>query len=64
MATTDTHTCVFYDHGEAELACVCGQLAMYVVEEDGTDAVLVVLEDGTTLELPAEAQVEELAISA
>ncbi|WP_188079116.1 hypothetical protein [Actinotalea subterranea] len=57
MSTT-THTCVYFDDGEIELLCTCGQRALLVLDEDGTDGTLVVLldEDGsTTFELAATA---------
>jgi hypothetical protein len=65
MTTTRIHTCIYFDDGGAEHRCACGSRAFYLVEEDGTDPVLVVLHDDA--ELPREAAdrlVRELAISA
>jgi len=65
MTTTRIHTCIYFDDGGAEHRCACGSRAFYLVEEDGMDPVLVVLDDDATLS-PAAADrlVHELAISA
>jgi len=67
MAGTGTHTCVFFDDGWLEPICICGQRALYLVDENGTDGVLVLLDDdiaavaasGVRGRLP-----EDLAVSA
>ena len=64
MADIRIHTCIYFDDG-AEHLCACGSRAMYLVEEDGMDAVLVELLD-TTASAPVVAAdfARELAVSA
>ena len=38
--STRTHSCVFFDDGELHL-CGCGQTAMLVIEEDGSQLLVV-----------------------
>lgn len=47
MTSTRTHICVFFDDGELEHhVCACGRRALYLLDDDGSDSVLVtVLED-------------------
>lgn len=58
-----THICVWFEdggpHGFGELVCVCGERAVLVVDEDGTEALLVV--EGSRASVRDTA---ELAISA
>jgi hypothetical protein len=64
MTTKRIHTCIYFDDG-AEHRCACGSRAFYLVEEDGMDPVLVVLDDDEALSPAAtDRLVHELAISA
>lgn len=58
-----THICVWFEdggpHGLGELVCVCGERALVVLEDDGTEVVVVVESSPASLRGPAE-----LAISA
>jgi hypothetical protein len=64
MTTTRIHTCIYFDDG-AEHRCDCGSRAFYLVEEDGMEPVLVVL-DGEESDSPeaADRMIHELAMSA
>jgi hypothetical protein len=69
MTSTRSHTCVFFDDGALEVACGCGQRAMYLVEDDDElGATLVVLLEETatvtTLVPTTAARSRELAVSA
>jgi hypothetical protein len=70
MTSNRTHTCVYFDDGGPEHVCVCGSRALLVLDEDGTEGVLVALldESTTVTALTARAQVPartgELAVSA
>ena len=61
MAANRVHICTYFDDGGAEHVCPCGSRAFYVIDEDGTEPVLVVLDDADVVELPAH---RELAVSA
>jgi hypothetical protein len=65
MTTKRIHTCIYFDDGGAEHRCACGSRAFYLVEEDGTDPVLVVLDDDASRS-PQETDrlVHELALTA
>ncbi len=64
MTTTRIHTCIYFDDG-IEHRCDCGSRAFYLVEEDGMDPVLVVLDDDASSSAAAANRfVHELAISA
>ncbi|WP_024285879.1 hypothetical protein [Cellulomonas sp. KRMCY2] len=46
MTSTRNHTCVFFDDGELEHhVCACGRRALYLLDDDGSDGVLVALLD-------------------
>jgi hypothetical protein len=65
MTTKRIHTCIYFDDGGAEHRCACGSRALHLVEEDGADAVLVVLdEDVAASPQRIDRYVRELAISA
>jgi hypothetical protein len=65
MTTTRIHSCIYFDDGDAEHRCPCGSRAFYLVEEDGTEPVLVVLHDDEEASpRTTERLVHELAISA
>jgi hypothetical protein len=58
-----THICVWFEdggpHGLGELVCVCGERAIVVLEDDGTEVVVVVESSAASVRGTAE-----LAISA
>ena len=58
-----THTCVWFEdggpHGFGELVCVCGERAVLVLDDDGTEAIVVVAASRASVREAAE-----LAISA
>ncbi len=63
--TTRIHTCIYFDDGGAEHRCACGSRAFLLVEEDGLEPVLVVLDDEPARSpQPVDRFVRELAISA
>jgi hypothetical protein len=65
MTTTRIHTCTYFDDGGAEHLCACGSRAFYLAEEDGAEAVLVVLDDGPPVtQRTVGSFARELAISA
>jgi hypothetical protein len=65
MTTKRIHTCIYFDDGGAEHRCACGSRAFYLVEEDGADPVLVVLDDDASRSpQAADRLVHELALSA
>ena len=63
--TSRVHTCTYFDDGGAEHLCSCGSRAFYLTEHDGvldgTEPVLVVLEDGSAV---AGLRSRELAVPA
>ncbi|MCU1432934.1 MAG: hypothetical protein JWP95_2039 [Actinotalea sp.] len=64
--STRTHICVFFDDGEIEHFCGCGERALYLVDDEEVGGVLVLLQDDTatvTTLVPAR-RARELAVSA
>ena len=65
--STGTHVCVYFDDGETEHFCGCGQRALLVVDDEEAGGVLVVPMDETatvtTLVATSRAP-RELAVSA
>lgn len=59
MAGHRNHSCTYFDDGE--LVCDCGRRAVYVIDDESLELVLVTVEDDTT---PVVRAREELAISA
>ena len=45
MATDRIHRCIYFDDGGPELLCVCGGRGMVLVEDEGSEALLVALLD-------------------
>ena len=73
MTSTRTHICVFFDDGELEHhVCACGRRALYLLDDHGSDGVLVsvldddVLDDTAVTYVPTGLtdQAAELAASA
>ncbi|GAA2719057.1 hypothetical protein [Cellulomonas aerilata] len=63
MSTTRIHSCIYFDDG-VHHTCSCGSRAMFLVEDDGHEPVLVMLHDDGAAPETAERLVRELAISA
>jgi hypothetical protein len=59
MAGHRNHSCTYFDDGE--LVCDCGRRAVYVIDDESLELVLVAFEDDAA---PAPRVREELAISA
>lgn len=73
VMSTRTHICVFFDDGELEHhVCACGRRALYLLDEDGSDGVLVpepevdALDDTAVAYVPTRltGPATELAVSA
>ncbi len=64
MGEQHLHTCVFFDDGDPELLCVCGGRAMFVVEEEGAEGMVVVLVDDDVTPADVYTLRQELAVSA
>jgi len=62
--TTRIHSCIYFDDGD-EHRCTCGSRALYLVEDESGEPILVVLhDDDTATPEKAERLLHELAISA
>lgn len=49
---TRTHSCVFFDDGDTELLCVCGERALHLPDEDGGIVVVLYREPSRVTQLP------------